>query len=116
VTAALARIIVSVASLERALPLYERALDLKRTREYPGVVGLALARGIELMLHERPPTGGDFAIAPAFRVADVDAVTHAAVDAGATVIDPPEDQNWGERQAVLRDIDGHVICLVTPTR
>jgi predicted enzyme related to lactoylglutathione lyase len=116
VTAALARIIVSVASLENALPLYERVLDLKRTREYPGVVGLALARGVELMLHERPPTGGDFAVAPAFRVADVDAATRAAVEAGATVIDPPEDQNWGERQAVLRDIDGHVICLVTPTR
>ncbi|MGN6501454.1 MAG: VOC family protein [Pseudolysinimonas sp.] len=114
-TAALARIIVSVASLEDALPLYERVLDLKRTREYPGVVSLALARGIELMLHERQPTTGDFAISPAFRVADVDAVTRAAVEAGATVVDPPADQSWGERQAVLRDVDGHVICLVTPT-
>lgn len=113
-TAALARIIVSVSSLEKALPLYERVLDLKRTREYPGVVGLALARGIELMLHERPPTAGDFALSPAFRVADVDAATRAAVEAGAVVIDPPADQSWGERQAVLRDVDGHVICLVTP--
>ena len=54
-TAALARIIVSVASLERALPLYENVLDLRRTREAPGMVGLGLARGIELLLHERPP-------------------------------------------------------------
>jgi catechol 2,3-dioxygenase-like lactoylglutathione lyase family enzyme len=113
-TAALARITVSVASLEKALPLYEGVLDLKRTREYPGIVGLALARGIELMLHERTPTPGDAGIAPAFRVSDVDAATALAVAAGATVIDPPADESWGERQSVLRDVDGHVVCLVTP--
>jgi predicted enzyme related to lactoylglutathione lyase len=114
VTAALARIIISVASLEKALPLYERVLDLKRTREYPGVVGLGLARGIELMLHERPPTPGDAGVAPIFRVADVDGAVRSAVAAGATIVDPPEDQSWGERQAVLHDVDGHVLCLVTP--
>jgi catechol 2,3-dioxygenase-like lactoylglutathione lyase family enzyme len=114
VTAALARLIVSVASLEKALPLYEGVLDLKRTREYPGVVGLGLARGIELMLHERPPTPGDAGVSPIFRVADVDATVRAALAAGATIVDPPADEAWGERQAVLHDVDGHVVCLVTP--
>ena len=114
-TAALARITVSVASLDRALPLYEGVLDLRRTRELPGIVGLALARGIELMLHERPPTSGDAGVAPSFRVADVDAVTAGAVRAGATVVDAPADQPWGERQSVLRDVDGHILCLVTPS-
>ena len=113
-TAALARIVVSVASLEKALPLYEGVLDLRRTREYPGVVGLGLARGIELMLHERPPTAGDAGVSPIFRVANVDATVKAALAAGATVIDAPADQTWGERQAVLHDVDGHVVCLVTP--
>ena len=113
-TAALARIVVSVASLEKALPLYEGVLDLRRTREYPGVVGLGLARGIELMLHERPPTPGDAGVSPIFRVANVDAVVKAALAAGATLVDAPADQPWGERQAVLHDVDGHVVCLVTP--
>ena len=114
VTAALARIIISVASLEKALPLYEGVLDLKRTREFPGVVGLGLARGIELMLHERPPTPGDAGVSPIFRVADVDATVRAARAAGATIVDAPADQSWGERQAVLHDVDGHVVCVVTP--
>lgn len=113
-TAALARIVVSVASLEKALPLYEGVLDLKRTREYPGVVSLGLARGIEIMLHERQPTPGDAGVAPIFRVADVDATVAAAVAVGASIIDPPADEAWGERQAVLRDTDGHVFCVVTP--
>lgn len=113
-TAALARITISVASLDAALPLYEGVLDLKRTREHPGVVGLGLARGIELMLHERPPTPGDAGVAPVFRVANVDATVKAALAAGATIIDPPADESWGERQAVLHDVDGHVVCLVTP--
>jgi uncharacterized glyoxalase superfamily protein PhnB len=30
------------------------------------------------------------------------------------VVDPPADQPWGERQAVLTDPDGHVVCLVAP--
>ena len=113
-TAALARIVISVASLEKALPLYEDVLDLRRVQEYPGIVTLALARGIELMLHERPPTPGDAGVTPSFRVANVDAATAAATGVGATVIHGPTDESWGERQTVLHDVDGHVVCLVTP--
>jgi catechol 2,3-dioxygenase-like lactoylglutathione lyase family enzyme len=114
VTAALARIVISVASLEKALPLYEEVLDLRRTQESPGIIGLALARGIELVLHERPPTPGDAGVAPTFRVANVDAAAAAATGVGATLIDAPRDEPWGERQAVLRDVDGHLFCIVTP--
>jgi len=114
VTAAIARIVVSVASLEKALPLYEDVLDLRRIQESPGVVGLALARGIELMLHERPPTPGDAGVAPTFRVANVDAAAAAATGVGATLVEGPRDEPWGERQAVLRDVDGHIVCFVTP--
>ncbi len=113
-TAAIARIVISVASLERALPLYEDVLDLRRTQESPGVVGLALARGIELQLQEQAPTPGDAGVAPVFRVADVDAAAAAATGVGATLIEGPRDQPWGERQAVLRDADGHVVRFVTP--
>jgi catechol 2,3-dioxygenase-like lactoylglutathione lyase family enzyme len=113
-TAALARIVVSVSSLEAALPLYEKVLDLKRLQESPGLVVLALARGTELVLHERPPTAGDAGVCPIFRVANVDATVKAALGAGATVVDAPSDQPWGEREAVLHDVDGHLFCIVTP--
>lgn len=113
-TAALARIVVSVASLEKALPLYEEVLDLRRVHAGPGIVGLGLARGIELVLHERTPTPGDAGVAPSFRVANVDAVVKAALGAGASVVDAPADQPWGEREAVLRDADGHLFMVVTP--
>ena len=67
----------------------------------------------ELMLHRRPPTPGMAGVAVSYVVDDVDAVTAAAEKAGATVVDPPADQPWGERQAVLTDPDGHVFCLVS---
>jgi catechol 2,3-dioxygenase-like lactoylglutathione lyase family enzyme len=114
VTAALARIVISVASLEKALALYEDILDLRRIRDSPGLVALALARDVELVLHEREPTPGDAGVTPTFRVANVDATAAAATGVGATLLDPPRDEPWGERQAVLRDVDGHVVCFVTP--
>jgi uncharacterized glyoxalase superfamily protein PhnB len=77
---------------------------------------LATSDGIELQLHERPPTPGDAGVAISFGVDDVDAVTMAAVEAGASIIKEPADQPWGERQSVLHDVDGHVFCLVAPTK
>jgi uncharacterized glyoxalase superfamily protein PhnB len=108
------RATVSVASLERALPLYEGVLGLARRFDAPGLVMLATEDGVEVLLHERTPTSGDAGVALSLRVDGVDAVTDAAVAAGAEVIDAPADQSWGERQSVLRDADGHVICLVQP--
>lgn len=109
----ISRITISVASLERAIPLYEGVLALDRRYAYPGLVMLA-AGDVEVLLHERPPTPGEAGIAPSFRVADVDRATADALRAGATIIDEPSDQPWGERQSVLHDADAHVICLVAP--
>ena len=82
--------------------------------EMPGMAMLATSDGIELQLHERPPTPGDAGVAISFGVHDVDAVTAAAVEAGASVVKDPQDEPWGERQSILRDADGHVFCLVKP--
>ncbi|WP_433382346.1 VOC family protein [Actinoplanes sp. CA-142083] len=104
------RIIVSVADLDRALALYRDALGLGEKYRAGDVVMLG---DPEVMLHRRPPTPGLAGVAASYVVDDVDAVTAAAEKAGATVIDPPADQPWGERQAVLTDVDGHVFCLVS---
>jgi uncharacterized glyoxalase superfamily protein PhnB len=110
----LRRIVVSVADRERALALYRDALGLAEKNTAGEVVMLAVpGTDTELLLHERQPTPGLAGVAVSFLVSDVDAVTAAAEKAGAKVIDAPADQPWGERQSVLTDLDGHVICLVT---
>jgi uncharacterized glyoxalase superfamily protein PhnB len=111
----LQRIIVSVADRKRALAFYRDALGLPEKYEIGEIAVLTIpGTGSELMLHERPPTPGLAGVAISFQVEDVDAATAAAVAAGASVIDVPADQPWGERQAVLADPDGHVVCLVSP--
>ncbi|MFI1988650.1 VOC family protein [Actinoplanes sp. NPDC020271] len=109
----LQRVIVSVGDLDRALRLYRDVLGLGVTARSGDLARLDVpGSSTELMLHQRPPTPGPAGVAISFRVGDVDAVTAAAEKAGATVVDAPEDQPWGERQAVLTDPDGHVICLI----
>ena len=101
-----------MASLTRARTLYGSALRMDPKYEMPGMAMLVTSDGIELQLHERPPTPGDAGGAISFGVDDVDAMTLAAVEAGGSVIKGPADEPWGERQTVMRDADGHVFCLV----
>jgi uncharacterized glyoxalase superfamily protein PhnB len=108
------RITVSVINLEVARSLYEIAIQIPVKYTAPRMAMLVTNGGIELQLHERPPTPGDAGVAISFGVDDVDAVTIAAVEAGASIIKEPADQPWGERQSVLHDVDGHVFCLVAP--
>jgi PhnB protein len=49
-------------------------------------------------------------------VIDVDARFQQAIDAGATVIMPLEDQFWGDRYGVLRDPFGHHWSMGQPVR
>ena len=49
-------------------------------------------------------------------VTDVETQFQRAVDAGATVIAPLEDQFWGDRYGVLQDPFGHMWSLGQPMR
>jgi PhnB protein len=49
-------------------------------------------------------------------VTDVDAKFQRALDAGATVVVPLDDQFWGDRYGVLRDPFGHQWSLGQPVR
>ncbi|GIE95174.1 VOC family protein [Paractinoplanes rishiriensis] len=111
----LRRIIVSVAELDPALHLYRDALGFVEQYRAGDVVMLQVPDGdLQLLLHQRPPTPGMAGVAAALLVDDVDAMTAAAERAGAIIAAPPADQPWGERQSVLTDPDGHVLCLVSP--
>lgn len=111
--ASLARIVVSVSDLDRSLAFYEGVLGYGVTWRGDQVVRLH-GNELEVMLHERATEPSERAVALSFAVDDVDGATDAAVLAGAEIIDPPDDQPWGERQSVLKDPDGHIVCLVKP--
>jgi uncharacterized glyoxalase superfamily protein PhnB len=111
----LRRVIVSVADLGPALRLYRDALGFTEKYHADDIVMLGSETGgFELLLHRRPPTPGLAGVSVSYVVDDVDAATAAAERAGAGIVDAPADQPWGERQAVLTDVDGHVFCLVSP--
>jgi PhnB protein len=50
------------------------------------------------------------------QVVDVESAFQRAVDAGATVIAPLEDQFWGDRYGMIRDPFGHHWSLGQPVR
>jgi len=48
-----------------------------------------------------------------FSVDDVDSVTRLLEEAGGKIISAPKDSEWG-RRAVIKDLDGHSVELITP--
>lgn len=105
------RLIVSVAALEPALALYRDVLGLAVRSRQGELVSLATADGLEVLLHERPTTPSPAAVAIGFEVDDLDPVVERWRAVGGAVVDPPAEQPWGERMAVVRDADGHVVCI-----
>ena len=105
-----ARLIVSVADLEPALVFYRDILGLDLTSRSGEFAWLDIA-GTELMLHERTATPSDTAVAIGFLVEDVAAVVTRWRDIGGAIFDDPAPQPWGEVMAVVRDADGHVVCV-----
>ena len=61
-------------------------------------------------LGKHPPTIGTRI---GFSVDDVDAIVTMLVAIGAELISPASDSEWG-RRAVVKDLDGHVVELLTP--
>ncbi|RDV43085.1 glyoxalase [Leifsonia sp. ku-ls] len=111
-TPALHRLVLSASSLSDALALYAGVLGLTVERTTDGFAWLRTADGVELMVHERPAVASDAAVAPTFALPALDAAVDRWVAAGGAVVDAPAVQPWGERMAVVRDADGHIVCLV----
>lgn len=109
--AVISRLVVSVSDLDRALTFYQGLVGLSAHRREPGFAYLVTADGLEVLLHERPAQPSAAAVAITFRVTDLDAVAGGVEPAGGTVLKPVERQPWGERMAVVRDPDGHIVCF-----
>lgn len=106
----LLRAVVSVDSLERSAPFYSDVVGLEAAWRTDELASFATAGGSELLLHQRPSAPSDTAVALTFALADLDAAV--AKIPRDDVVRPPAVEEWGERQAVVRDPDGHLICLV----
>ena len=72
------------------------------------VVGIGLALGDAPAHDDVVPTRATLRTMTLVFVDDVDAAAAAATAVGGTVIDPPTDQPWGLRQAIVADPEGHL--------
>jgi uncharacterized glyoxalase superfamily protein PhnB len=77
------------------------------------VVHAELRRGDAVVMggdgpHRPAPTPGLYLV-----VDDIDNVFETALAAGAHIVYPPEDTQWGTRRARLQDLDGHEWSLGT---
>jgi predicted enzyme related to lactoylglutathione lyase len=111
-TTRLSRIVVSTGSLPRSLTFYGDLLGLPAAASGAGVATLSAGDGVSVLLHERPTAPSDTSVAASFVVAGLDDVVARWSAGGGAVVDMPAAQPWGERMAVVRDPDGHLVCLV----
>lgn len=110
--------ILEVPDVEAALAFYRDALGGVVVYQFPpegDPVYLSLRTGATSMgigLAESPLPPGNVTLW--FYVDDVDRVTAELIDAGATVVEEPVDQPWGERTALITDPFGTRINLGAP--
>jgi predicted enzyme related to lactoylglutathione lyase len=109
--AGIARLIISVEQLDRALVFYRDVLGLQITRRVGEFAWLSTRERLEILLHERPTLASEASVSIGFAVDALDSVVAQWTTAGGRIIDPPELQPWGERMAVVADADGHVVCI-----
>ena len=111
--AQLHRIVVSTSRLPDALAFYSGVLGLEVTSEGGGLAMLRLGAGLEVLLHERQAAPSDTSVCLSLRVADLNAVVEDWARRGGAIVDPPARQPWGEDMAMVRDADGHLVCLTS---
>ena len=108
--------ILEVSDLPAALAFYRDTFGGVVTYEFPGDDGtpvyVSLAVGsssLGIGLAEQPPPPGNVLLW--FYVDDVDRMTRELAAAGASVVEEPVDQPWGERTSLVTDPFGTRIRL-----
>ncbi len=117
---------LAVDDAARAIDFYERAFGARERGRMPAPDGrvahaeLAIGDSVVMLSDPFPqetckaPTElGGTSVAVFLYVEDVDAVVQRAVDAGATVTTPVEDQFWGDRYGKVTDPFGHEWQIAT---
>jgi PhnB protein len=115
-----------------AIDFYVKAFDAVEYGRVPGPDGKLIhaalnINGFMVMLNDdfpeyndgkssTPIALGGTPVTIHLTVTNVDSKFQQAIDAGATVLQPLEDQFWGDRFGVLRDPFGHQWSLGQPVR
>lgn len=115
-----------------AIDFYVRAFDAVELGRVPGPDGrlihaaLRINGSVVMLNDDFPETCGGKSMTPKslggtpvtihLTVTDVDTKFQHALDAGATVVAPLEDQFWGDRYGVIADPFGHRWSLGQPVR
>ncbi len=110
--------VVYVKDIERSVDFYKNVLHLQEDEVEDGMAFFSLGSGedqVTLMLHiADEPTPVDYGVAIEFLVDDVEEAVTSIREAGGTIIQEPIDREWGVKEAIIADPDGHKIWLVTP--
>jgi PhnB protein len=115
-----------------AIAFYIKAFDAKELGRVPGPGGKLIhaalqINGFPVMLNDDfPEMSGGKSMTPTslggtpvtihLTVTDVEAKFQRALDAGASVVAPLEDQFWGDRYGIVADPFGHHWSLGQPVR
>jgi PhnB protein len=112
----------------RALDFYKQAFGAVEVMRFPtpeGKIGHAeikIGSGVVMLAdespargHKSPQTLGGAPVSMMFYVADVDAQFAKALAAGGKVMNPLQDQFYGDRSGTLVDPFGHVWTIATHT-
>jgi uncharacterized glyoxalase superfamily protein PhnB len=109
-------IVLYVADTERSANFWINQIGLCERNRAHGRIELDLA-GTRFLLHPTDIDEHDQTLARHGRtevyleVSDLDALVDRLVAAHISVLQPPTDQPWGERDAALLDPDGHPLFL-----
>ena len=115
-----------------AIDFYVKAFDAQELGRVPGPDGKLIhaalrINGFTVLLNDdfpemsdgksmTPPALGGTPVTIHLTVPDVDAVFQRALDAGATVVMPLDDQFWGDRYGMVEDPFGHRWSLGQPVK
>jgi PhnB protein len=117
------------AGAAEAIDFYRRAFGAEEMMRLDGAdgkimhAGLSINGALVMLMDEQPEYGatsphtlGGSPVTLNLGVDDADAWAARAVEAGATLAMPVEEQFWGDRYGVVVDPFGHSWALVTPVR
>jgi len=102
--------------MDRAAEFYESmGLTFTKHRHGNGPEHFAsVVNGFVFEIYPIGPAQSTASTRIGFSVDDVDSVVEFLADAGGQLLSGPTDSQWG-RRAVMKDLDGHTVELVTPT-
>lgn len=115
---------LTVRDVAAAIRFYETTFGFKLRFSMPGPGGVIVHAEMThydsciMMGPENPQMGANAPQGPSpvtmyVYVENVDATASSAVANGGRMISPPEDKFWGDRCAIVLDIDGHSWMLAT---